>query len=176
MKKIIVASKNPVKISATKSAFERMFPNEKFTVDGVSVDSGVPDQPFSEEQTLEGAMNRANNAKKANPDADFYVGMEGGLIKYKDELRSIAWMYIISKDGKTGKGRTGTLIISKRVSDLVLGGMELGEADEIVFKTKNIKTKSGGLGILTQGNITRKDHYEYATILALIPFVNPELY
>lgn len=176
MKKIIVASKNPVKISATKSAFERMFSDVKFEVKGVSVDSGVPDQPMGEEQTLRGAMNRAKNVKKLIPGADFYVGMEGGLIKKDEEMSSIAWMYIISKDGRIGKGRTGTLLISKKVSELVLAGMELGEADQAVFKTKNIKNKSGGLGILTRGNITRKDHYEYATILALIPFANPDLY
>lgn len=52
MKKVIVASKNPVKINATQSAFEKMFPDEEFSFEGISVPSGVSDQPMSEDETL----------------------------------------------------------------------------------------------------------------------------
>ncbi len=65
MKKIIVASKNPVKINATKVAFEKVFPQETFEVIGMQVPSFVSDQPMSDEETLEGAINRAENVKLA---------------------------------------------------------------------------------------------------------------
>ena len=39
-KKVIIASKNPVKINAVKIGFEKMFPLEKFEFKGVSVPSG----------------------------------------------------------------------------------------------------------------------------------------
>ncbi len=34
--------------------------------------------PMSDAETLMGATNRANNAKKEVPDADYWVGLEGG--------------------------------------------------------------------------------------------------
>jgi len=67
MKKIIIASKNPVKINATLSGFQRMFPNEQFEIESVSVSSDVSDQPKSDSETFRGACNRANNACQVNP-------------------------------------------------------------------------------------------------------------
>jgi len=54
-KKIIVASKNPVKIETTLDGFKNVFPHCEFDVLGVSVPSGVSDQPLSESDTLKGA-------------------------------------------------------------------------------------------------------------------------
>ena len=61
--KIIIASRNPIKINATKLAFEQMFPDNLFQFDGVSISSDISDQPMSNNETLNGAMNRSNNAK-----------------------------------------------------------------------------------------------------------------
>lgn len=46
MKKIVVASTNPVKIKTTEVGFAKMFPDETFKVEGVSAKSEVPDQPL----------------------------------------------------------------------------------------------------------------------------------
>jgi non-canonical (house-cleaning) NTP pyrophosphatase len=43
----------------------------------MDVTSGVSDQPFGIEETYQGAQNRADNAQKAVPGADYYVGLEG---------------------------------------------------------------------------------------------------
>jgi len=79
MKKNIIASKKPVKINATLSGFQKMFPDEKFEIEGISVISGVSDQPKSDSETFFGAWNRASNASQEKPEADFWVGMEGGI-------------------------------------------------------------------------------------------------
>ena len=70
MKKVIIASKNPVKINATKKAFEEVF-NDHFEFEGVSADSLVSDQPMSNEETLKGATNRLDNIQ--NLKANFFV-------------------------------------------------------------------------------------------------------
>jgi non-canonical (house-cleaning) NTP pyrophosphatase len=70
-KKIIVASKNPVKIAAALAGFQRMFPDITYTTHGISVPSGVPEQPLSDAETLQGALNRAKNAREAEPEGDF---------------------------------------------------------------------------------------------------------
>jgi inosine/xanthosine triphosphatase len=176
MKKVIVASKNPVKINATKAAFEKMFPNETFTFEGVSAGSGVSDQPMTDDETFNGASNRVTNAREAVPDADFWAGLEGGLEEKNGEMEAFAWMVVQSKNGSIGKGRTGTFFLPTPVAELIRQGKELGEADDIVFGQTNSKQANGAVGLLTNDLVTRADYYEIAMIFALIPFKNEELY
>ena len=107
MNTVIIASKNPVKIQAVKNGFEKMFPNQEFEYFGTSVPSNVADQPFSDNETFIGAKNRADNASNKVKDADFYVGIEGGIEHIEDEMEAFAWIVIKSAD-KYGKSRTGT--------------------------------------------------------------------
>jgi len=81
-----------------------------------------------------------------------------------------------SRDGKIGKGKTGSFFLPQKVAELVRQGMELGEADDIVFGKKNSKQANGAIGILTDDVITRTTYYVPAIIMALIPFKNEELY
>ena len=81
MKKVVIASQNPVKIQAVRYGFKAMFPHDTFEFVGISVSSGVADQPFGNEETFRGAQNRADNASYNVDNADFYVGIEGGIAK-----------------------------------------------------------------------------------------------
>lgn len=174
MKKIIVASKNPVKIASVLVAFRKVFPNEDFEAEGVSVSSGVSDQPMSEKVTLRGAFNRVVNAS-INVVGDFWVGIEGGIEDSKNGMEVFAWIVVKSKD-KIGKGRTGSFFLPEKVSELVRSGLELGDADDKVFNKSNSKQKNGSVGLLTKDLITRTSLYEPAVILALIPFLNSDYY
>ena len=175
MTKIVVASKNPVKINATLDAFKLVFPNEEFEVEGVVVPSGVSDQPMSEEETMIGAEQRVENAKNASPDADFWVGIEGGVQAFGNDLLAIAWVEIKSKD-MVGRGRTGSFFLPTEIAKLVKQGKELGDADDIVFGKSNSKQQNGAIGLLTGNVITRTGAYSPAVVMALIPFKNKELY
>jgi inosine/xanthosine triphosphatase len=174
--KVVVASTNPVKISTTEIGFAKMFPETIFEVSGVSAQSGVSDQPMSEEETLQGAMNRAENVSKFVTDADYWVGIEGGLKEVGGEMESFAWIVVKSKDGKLGKGKTGSFFQPAKVAKLIRQGVELGDADDKVYGLKNSKQANGSVGILTGDVLTRTSFYEPAVILALIPFKNPSLY
>jgi inosine/xanthosine triphosphatase len=175
MKIIAIASKNPVKIQATINGFQRMFPSEAYQVEMVSVSSGVGDQPASNQETLQGALNRASGAALLAPEADYWVGIEGGIEDYGLEMAAFAWIVIKSK-GLCGKGRTGSFFLPGQVADLVRTGKELGEADDIVFQKSNSKQKDGAIGILTGNVVDRTSLYEQAVILALVPFKNSALY
>ena len=176
MKKIVVASKNPVKINATLNGFRKMFPEETFEAEGVSVPSEVSAQPKNDSEIFQGAWNRANNASEAIPGADFWVGIEGGIEEKNGEMEAFAWIIIKGKDGKFGKGRTGTFFLPTKVAELIREGKELGEADDIVFQRKNSKQENGAVGILTGNVLDRTKYYAEAVIMALIPFKNEELY
>ncbi|KAL7468068.1 hypothetical protein ACHAXS_008292 [Conticribra weissflogii] len=202
--------------------------------------AGVPDQPFGDEETRKGAMNRAQAAYDAAVEAagddscqypDFAVGLEGGLEKYlnkphemtnggdgdcmhqTEELWCMAWMAVLGSNsaactlGKAadstfvpaiqnicdddcdlkgrekgqkftwGYAKTAAFLLPPALCDLVLHkNMELGHADDVVFRRVNSKHGSGTVGKLTDGEINRMEYYVHSLKMALIPWVRPELY
>ena len=173
--KVVIASTNPVKIQAVRWGFQRMFPQEQFEFEMVSVASGVSSQPASDAETLQGALNRAINAAERLPQANYWVGVEGGIEDLGGEMAAFAWIVVRSAQ-QCGKGRTGAFFLPPAVADLVRQGKELGEADDIVFGRSNSKQENGAIGLLTGDVIDRAQLYEQAVVMALIPFKNPQLY
>jgi inosine/xanthosine triphosphatase len=172
---IIVASKNPVKVNSALKGFQEMFPENEFVAIGISFPSGVSDQPIGNKETFQGALNRAKGAKIANPNANFWVGIEGGSIRHGKEMEAMAWVVVLSKN-KVGKARTAGFFLAPKTVELINEGMELGHADEITFGIQNSKQKMGSSGLLTDNIIDRERFYIPAVILALIPFKKPELF
>lgn len=170
---VVVASKNPVKLNAVSQGFSCLFPLVE--VQGISVESGVPDQPATDEETRQGAQNRAENAKKMIKNAGFWVGIEGGIQHTKKGLMAFAWIVILSGE-KYGEARTTTFLLPGKVAELIAGGYELGTANDIVFDQTNSKQKHGAVGLLTKNTISRTELYKQAVQLALIPFINPDLF
>lgn len=171
-----VASFNPVKIECTDLAFQAVFPRRHFHVFGCETDSGVSKQPMTNEETKTGAYNRAENLQKLFPDAKFWLGIEGGLQETSNSLEAFAWVVIKSDSGKVSWSRTASFFLPPKIAELVHQGMELGEADDLVFGRSNSKQANGSVGILTNDVITRTTFYYQAVVLALIPFLKPELY
>ncbi len=175
MKTIVVASANPVKVQAALTGFQRMFPGEEFQIKSTTVPSNVSDQPFTSAETLRGAQNRAANAARVEPDADFHIGIEGGVEEEGQEMAVYAWV-VVRSNGLTGKGRSATFFLPPQLAQLVRAGKELGDADDIVFNRSNSKQENGAIGILTGDAVDRAQLYEMAVIMALIPFRSPQLY
>ncbi|MDO8967693.1 MAG: inosine/xanthosine triphosphatase [Algoriphagus sp.] len=172
---VLVGSKNPVKISCTEDAFTRAF-NKSFLVEGINAASGVSDQPMGDQETLQGAINRAKNSRDVFPEAHYWVGIEGGLDEDEAGMFAFAWIFILDTTGKTSQSKTGTFYLPAAVSKLVKEGMELGMADDTVFNQENSKQQGGSVGILTHGIVDRNEYYRQAIILALIPFLNENLF
>lgn len=172
---LAVASANPVKIAAACGGFQRMFPDIVVKAVPVVVSSGVADQPLSDEETLAGATNRVNHAFDAHPEADFWMGIEGGVQAHGDGLAAFAWVVVRSATG-LGKARSGTFFLPPAVAELVAQGMELGAADDVVFRQSNTKQAAGAIGLLTNNVVDRRGLYEQAVILALVRFKNVALY
>ena len=173
IKKIVVGTTNPAKLNAVRVAFQEMFPSEHFDVSGIAVASGVSDQPMSDEETLQGARNRAHNARQEAKDADFWVGVEGGVhVLDPSKISTFAWIVVIDRD-TVGEAKSASFLLPPKVAALVSAGTELGTADDIIFGTENSKQAGGAVGLLTEGVITRSSLYSMAVSLALIPWKNP---
>lgn len=165
---ILVASANPAKIRAVEQCFQVNFPEHPVNVKGISVPSGVADQPLTSEETYAGAKNRLM-ALKQQAKADFYVAIEAGL----DGEMTFAWM-LIEHNGKLGKARSASLMLPKAALLALEQGQELGYIMDELFGTQNIKQAGGAIGLLTQNRLSRSGVYQQALTLALIPFLNPE--
>lgn len=173
--KVVVASRNPAKQRAVREAFATQFPNKTIELLSADAASGVGDQPMTDDETRRGARNRANNASEAFPDATFWIGLEGGVEAFDEQLMAFAWMAIKGPGGEISEARSVTLPLPPAVKALMDSGLELGEANDRVFSTVNSKQKGGAYGLLSDGRYTREGIYCQTLIIALIPFVN-ELY
>lgn len=172
--RVIVASTNPVKVDSVRGGFQSWVSDE-MEVRGMDVPSGIGQQPMSSDETYLGAENRARAARSLEPSADFWVGIEGGVETQAIGLAAFAWIVILS-DTHKGIARSASFLLPEPVSELVRQGVELGIADDMVFNRENSKQANGAVGLLTADRVTRTDLYAHAVVLALIPFMNPDLY
>ncbi|MGL5429701.1 MAG: inosine/xanthosine triphosphatase [Vibrio sp.] len=158
-------------MNAVQSAFSTVFADHNCEFIGVSVPSYVAAQPMSDTETKQGALNRVRNAKQQYPGADYYVGMEAGI----EENKTFAWM-IIETAKQRGESRSACLMLPPLVLEQLGSGTELGDVMDNVFGTENIKQQGGAIGLLTAHHLTRSSVYHQALILALTPFLHPDLY
>lgn len=180
---IAVGSTNPVKIESSSVGITAALKIESKDInfEGFDVPSGVPAQPVGDDETKQGSINRAITAyecfssKYGNP-PQFSIGLEGGISALGEEnMECFAWISIFNGI-KTSCARTGSFVLPPAIRDHVRGGMELGDADDAVFGTKNAKQGDGTVGHLTRNVINRTSYYSPAVTLAMIPFLWPELY
>jgi inosine/xanthosine triphosphatase len=176
MKTITLTSTNPVKATAALEGFSRMFPTEQFTMHQVRNTLSLPPQPATDKETLNCAEKRAYNARELAPGSDYWVGIEGGSADWSVGMGAFAWVVVLNREGRIGRGRTGEFFLPENVAALVRQGVELGEADDRVFSRNNSKHGSGAVGLLTGDVIDRAGLYVPAVVFALIPFRHPELY
>jgi len=171
---VIVGSSNPVKIAAVRAVIERLYPTAE--VSGVSVPSGVPDQPIGDAETQAGARQRAQLALVAGA-GTLGVGLEGGIVVLPDgAMRSCAWAVAVDADGREGVGGSLSMPIPEIVAARIRDGQELGYAMDAVARVTGTKHGLGAVGILTAGLVDRQRAYEHVVAYALAPWLAPELF
>ena len=168
--RVVVGSTNPVKVAAVRAVLERA--GCRAPVSGMSVASGVRDQPEGDAETIRGATQRARAALEAT-DADLAVGIEGGVVEELDHMRTCAWAAVVARDGRVGVGGSLSMPLPPRVATLVRAGTELGLAMDRITGAHDTKRGAGAVGILTAGLVDRQRAYEALVTYALAPFLSP---
>ena len=175
--KVLVGSENSVKIQSVKEGFLTFF--EHVAVEGISVDTGVPHQPINDE-TFEGAKNRAENVKRINDqqnlDATFFIGIEGGVLQLQDRWFSVNVVYILDRHRRDSFATTGLYELPSALSKELLMEKDLGHAIAVLANDSFTARERGTVGFLTNGKIDRFQNQVQGVTLALIPFVNDNLY
>ncbi|MFP8952929.1 inosine/xanthosine triphosphatase [Natrialbaceae archaeon A-arb3/5] len=164
--KVAVGSTNPVKCDAVERTLKRYEP----AVAAVAVDSGVPEQPWSVAETVEGATNRARRAIDAT-DAAYGIGLEGGVARFEDVSGLYLIMWAAVTDGErleTGSGPS--LRLPEPVADRLEAGEELGPVMDDLLGTDGIAESEGAAGALTNGLTDRTRALGEAVACAFGPF------
>ncbi|MDD2822766.1 MAG: inosine/xanthosine triphosphatase [Candidatus Daviesbacteria bacterium] len=171
---VAVGSTNPTKIQPVEEIFSQHFKNIK--IKGVSVESGVADQPQSDEETYLGALNRAKSALSKVKGAKYGVGIEGGLHKHSYGWFERSMVVIVDKKGNIGVGASGGLVLPNSVMEKVEQGKNLEQAIDELFGTTKIGQGIGMFGILTKGVVTRSEGVRHGVAFALARFLHKSLY
>lgn len=168
-----VGSTNPTKIGAARRAFQTLFPD--VVVTGVDVASGVSEQPVGEDETMQGALNRARAAREAR-NADWGVGIEGGVLFRGDECWQIQYCAVVHRDGRTGLCGGLQFLLPPVVAEGIRAGGEVGPLFDQISGQQDTKRKGGAIGYLTNGAVLREDIYTYMVAGALVRYLHPHLY
>jgi inosine/xanthosine triphosphatase len=166
--KIAVGSTNPVKLAAVKAILGQAYPQAIFTA--LNAPSAVPVQPWGDDQTCQGALNRAR-AVLAQTGADLGVGLEGGVKETPAGLMTCAWCAIVNGAGKVGFGGGVNMLLPPVVAQVLRERGELGPAMDTLVNEHNTKQGQGAVGILTNGLSNRQAAYEQLVAMAAAPFV-----
>jgi inosine/xanthosine triphosphatase len=168
---VAVGSKNPVKVAAVRAVLARIAP--RAVVQVIAVTSGVPDQPFGDDETIRGALARALAAREA-VGAELGFGIEGGVVELADgTMRTCAWAAVVSSDGRQGVGGSLAMPLPNSVARLIRERrMELGHAMDELTGQRETKQGAGAVGILTAGLVDRQRAYEVLIAYAMAPFLS----
>ncbi len=170
----MVASKNPVKLKATRNVLKNIYP--QMDVKAKHTDSGVPDQPIGLDMTIQGAINRAKNA--FSEEFDLSVGIESGLLEVPHSITGyldLQWCAIYDGE-RTTLGVSAGFEYPPLVIEKVLEGVEVGDVMDEVTGVNKLGQKKGAVSHLSKGLLDRTGNTEQCVLMAMIPRMNEEFY
>jgi inosine/xanthosine triphosphatase len=174
--KIVISTENKAKVQAVKEVLESVWNDimiiaEKFPSD-------ISEQPVTEQEGIEGAVNRIKNSKEKYSDADYYIGMEGFVDSNEYGMFLAGAVVIENNIGDRGVGVSGKIQLPDDIKTKIDQGEELGPlVQNLMNDSKNeIRNFDGTNGILTKGLYNRVDEFKDATKCALAKFLSSELY
>lgn len=170
---IAVGSSNPSKLGAVEMAAEQYLPN--VTVLPADVESGVAEQPWSDDETAQGAEQRARAAIQSLG-SDIGIGVESGVTEGPGgRLFAVSWAFTVDQHGRTGIGGSERFPLPADVADrLRNGNEELGAViDEILPNTAGRARLVGAVNVVTGSRRDRLDLLTVAVIHALADLIEP---
>lgn len=156
--KVIVGSKNKTKVEAVKSIFTDV------SIIAKEVPSNVSAQPIGDEETLQGAMNRAKAARKLEKNC-IGIGLEGGVMYLNDDLYLCNWGALADQYGEIFTASGARIKLPKSFHEKIDSGMELSEIMNEYTKRHDIRHKEGAIGIFTNHLVLRSEMFSHVVKL-----------
>lgn len=156
--KVIIGSKNPTKINACVAVFEGD------EVIGADVPSQVSAQPFSDEETRKGAINRAMASAEQSA-SGIGIGLEGGVMLLMDTLYLCNWGALVTSEGKVFTASGARIVLPQSFLKEINAGKELADIMAVYAKKENVRSKEGAVGIFTNDLIDRSEMFTHVVKL-----------
>lgn len=160
---IAIGTTNPAKISAVEAAITGKL--EDYQLVGFEVASGIPEQPLSDEETRQGARNRAFAALEAarqehsRGEVELAVGLEGGVFPFEGVMWSTVWICVVDASGEVYEANGARFPLPERVSKLLQAGGELGPIMHELTGQADVSKKQGAYGVISKGFFDRTQAY-----------------
>ncbi|HWO96347.1 MAG TPA: DUF84 family protein [Bacillus sp. (in: firmicutes)] len=161
-----VGTLNPAKVQAVEAALL----NIEADVLPVKVPSGVSEQPFSDEETIRGAVNRAKNAL-AETGAEMAIGLEGGVVETDYGMFLCNWGALVLPNDRTILAGGARILLPEEIACRLREGIELGVIMEEYTKQKDVRTKEGAIGVFTNGYVNRSDMFTHITKMLIGQYI-----
>ena len=156
--KLYVGSINRVKVSAVVEALDDFDLN----IIPFEAESEVGAQPIGDEQTLQGAINRANSL----PTNGLRIGLEAGVTLLNEQLYLVNFGALLDEDGELYVAGGTRLPLPNEIKDLIFNkGLELADAMKEYFNVEGIKHQNGAVGYFTNDLVKRKEIFIHITKL-----------
>ncbi|MFD2211197.1 DUF84 family protein [Virgibacillus halophilus] len=155
---IIVGSKNPAKIDAVTSVFSDT------AIASKSTESNVSAQPFSDEETMRGAINRAKQCAN-EPTGTIGIGLEGGVMYIEEALYLCNWGALAISEDKIYTASGARIILPNEIAKKLKNGAELGDVMAEYTKKLDVRQKEGAIGIFTNELVSRKEMFTHVVRL-----------
>ncbi|WP_449621365.1 DUF84 family protein [Robertmurraya sp. Marseille-Q9965] len=152
--KVVIGTKNPAKIKAVEVAFEG------YEAEFVAIDaaSGVNEQPFSDEETIRGAVNRALAAAE---EGDVGIGLEGGVQEHNSGLFLCNWGALVVKGEPPFIAGGARIPLPEEIASKLRSGKELGPVMDEYAQKENIRKQEGAVGVFSNGRVDRAEMFSH---------------
>jgi inosine/xanthosine triphosphatase len=155
---IIIGSKNPAKINAVKTVFP------SYQVIAKDVESKVSVQPMSDEETRQGAINRARQCMQSAINV-IGIGLEGGAMYVDNQLYLCNWGALVTANSDVYTASGARITLPKSFENELNSGTELGDLMDDYAKKKNVRQNEGAIGIFTNNLVSRQDMFVHVVKL-----------
>ncbi|WP_096202639.1 DUF84 family protein [Bacillus sp. FJAT-45350] len=162
MKRVAVGSTNPVKIKAVQSVFT----NDTAIV-SIDAPSRVSAQPFSDDETRQGAIERAKATIEIDMSVDAGIGLEGGVLETELGMMLCNWGALATRSGELFVASGAKILLPEIVSSHLKEGKELGEIMGIITNDADVRKKQGAIGVFTNGLVTRDEMFSHVVKLLI---------
>lgn len=161
--KIAIGTQNPTKINAVKQAFSVL---DHVIFCSLNVPSGVSPQPITDEETINGAINRANTARYESS-AELGIGLEGGVVETNIGIFLCNWGALTMLNEQPIIAGGSRILLPDEVGKAVMSGRELSDVMDDYKNLHRVGRNEGAIGIFTNGLVSRTEMFTELSKLLL---------
>lgn len=161
---VSIGTKNRAKTAAVTNIVNNYL--EEVNYINVDAPSEVSEQPISDEETRQGAINRALNSLKMS-EADLNFGLEGGVRTIDGKMYCCNWGALVLKNGTEITAAGALFLLPDEIADEIRKGKELGPVMDIYTNEKGIRHNKGAVGVFTANLVNRTEMFEHIVKLLI---------